>query len=72
LVSVNGRAASRLRLLEGWQTTETIIPASYWKPGLNEIELEYAWTVEAGDVYGGDDTREIALKLERLDLRIVK
>lgn len=72
LVNVNGQKAARLSLTEGWQTVEAVVPASFWKAGLNEILLTYLWTVEAGEAYGGEDGRQIAVKLERLDLQIIK
>ena len=57
---------------EGWQILEARVPASFWRKGLNEIQLRYLWTVEAGSVYGGSDDRQIALRLAGLELRSVQ
>ena len=72
IVSVNGREAARLNLAEGWQTTEVVVPASFWKSRLNEIRFDWLWTIEAGEAYGGNDSREIAFKLDILELQIAK
>lgn len=72
VVRVNGLEAARLRLVEGWQTAEAVVPASFWKSRLNEIRFDWLWTIEADEAYGGNDPREIAFKLDVLDLQIVK
>jgi hypothetical protein len=69
---VNRNRAAAITFTEGWQTVETTIPASFWRDGLNEISLRYGWTVEAGSVYGTEDPRQVALRLGRLELQIVK
>ena len=71
-IEVNGRRASSITTSRGWQTVETKIPASFWREGLNEVLFRYGWTVEAESVYGGSDDRQIAFRLEQLDLEIVK
>jgi hypothetical protein len=71
-VEVNGHAATRITLSEGWQSVDARIPAAFWSEGLNEIRLVYGWTVEAGSVYRGSDPRQIAYRLERLRLQIIK
>ena len=71
-IEVNGRRAAGLTLVNGWQTRDVPIPASYWREGLNEIRLVYGWTVDAGLAYGNADPRQIACRLARLELEIVK
>ncbi|HXV60633.1 MAG TPA: hypothetical protein VEK15_08065 [Vicinamibacteria bacterium] len=71
-VSVNGHIAARLGLNEGWQTVGAPVPASFWREGLNEVELRYAWTIRANEVYGVADDRQIAVKLARFELEIVE
>ena len=71
-IEVNGRRAASLSLVEGWQTREVTIPASFWREGMNEIRLVYGWTVNAGTLYGSADSREIACRLTRMELEIVK
>jgi hypothetical protein len=71
-VEVNGNRAGALSPGEDWQIVETRIPASSWKAGLNEIKLRYAWTVEAGEVYGGEDERRVAIRVDKAGLLIVK
>ena len=71
-IEVNGRRAAVIALAEEWQTAEVLVPASFWKEGLNEMKLSYGWTVEAGSVYGGADDRQIALRLGRLELRLAR
>ena len=71
-ITVNGKRAATITLAEGWQSLEARVPASFWRKGLNEIQLLYGWTVEAGSVYGGSDDRQIALRLAGLELRIVQ
>ena len=71
-IEVNGRRVVSLTLVEGWQTREVTIPASYWREGLNEVRLVYGWTVKAGSVHGNADPREIACRLARLELEIIK
>jgi len=71
-ISVNGNRVATITAADGWQILETRVPASFWRKGLNEIQLLYGWTVEAGSVYGGSDDRQIALRLAGLELRIVQ
>ncbi|HSF20289.1 MAG TPA: glycosyltransferase family 39 protein [Vicinamibacteria bacterium] len=71
-VSVNGHIVARLGLNDGWQTVESPVPASFWRAGLNEVELRYAWTVRASEVYGVADDRQIAIKLARFELETVE
>ncbi len=71
-VEVNGSPAATLGLDGGRQVAQVRIPALFWKEGLNEIRFRYDWTVEAEAVYGGEDRRRIALRLEQLQLRIAR
>ncbi|MGH9459913.1 MAG: hypothetical protein ACRD1X_01755 [Vicinamibacteria bacterium] len=71
-IEVNGRRAASLSLVEGWQTREVTVPASFWREGVNEIRLVYGWTVNAGTIYGNADSREIACRLTQLELEIIK
>jgi hypothetical protein len=71
-IEVNGRRAASLSLVEGWQIREVTVPASFWREGVNEIRLVYGWTVHAGTIYGNADSREIACRLTRLELEIIK
>jgi hypothetical protein len=71
-IVVNDRRAGTLRLTEGWQTVAMDVPESFWNEGINEVKFRYAWVVEAGEIYGGEDPRRIALRLSRFGLRIVK
>ena len=71
-IVVNRRKVSTVTLGSGLRAVEVEIPASFWMEGLNEIRLRYGWIVEAESAYGVADDRHIALRLERLDLEIVK
>jgi hypothetical protein len=50
--------------------SEVTIPKDFWNTGLNEIRFRYAHTARADEVYGGSDPRELAVRLERFELRI--
>jgi hypothetical protein len=67
-VKVNGRAIRSWTLAVGLQTQTMEIGAAAWKRGLNEVRFTFGWTVDAGEVYATSDQRQIAWRVERLDL----
>jgi hypothetical protein len=69
-LEVNGAGAGVLRFGAQRGADEMLVPAEYWRAGLNEIVFRYRYRVRAGEVYGGNDPREIALRLERVALTI--
>jgi hypothetical protein len=69
-VEVNGAGAGALSFAARHGAEEMLVPADYWRPGLNEIVFRYRYTVRASEAYGGNDPREIALRLERVALTI--
>jgi len=66
-VRVNGRSAATLSLTREKAEREVLVPAAHWRTGLNEIELVYAWTVEAREVYRTREVRRLAWKAEEFD-----
>ncbi len=71
-VEVNGASAGRLAFAPGISAAEIPVNERFWRRGLNEIVFRYRYTVDAGEAYDGSDPRRIALRLERLELRIEK
>jgi hypothetical protein len=69
-VVVNGRPAGLMTLTAEASASEVTIPKDFWNTGLNEIRFRYAHTARADEVYGGSDPRELAVRLERFELRI--
>ncbi len=67
-VRVNGRSAATLSITQEKTEREVLVPAAYWRTGLNEIELVYAWTVEAREVYRTRESRRLAWKAEAFEL----
>jgi hypothetical protein len=66
----NGTDLGRWTLLPDLQARSLDVPAAIQRAGLNELVFRYAWTVRAGDAYGGDDARTIAVRATRLELRL--
>jgi hypothetical protein len=71
-VWVNGERAGIVTMPEEPTTVEIGVPARFWRYRLNEIVLQYGFTVRADDLYGGSDPRQIAIQLESLELSIEK
>jgi hypothetical protein len=67
-VRVNGRSAATLSMTRERTERDVLVPAAHWRTGLNEIELVYAWTVEAREVYRSREIRRLAWKAEELEL----
>ena len=71
-VEMNGASAGRLAFAPGISAAEIPVNERFWRRGLNEIVFRYRYTVDAGEAYGDSNPRRIALRLERLELRIEK
>lgn len=69
-LEINGNAPGLVSLAPGKTVAEAVVQAEFWKAGLNEIVFRYSYTVNAGEAYGTSDPRRIAVRLERLELRL--
>ncbi len=70
VLEVNGARVGTLSMKAETHIAEITVPARFVKRGLNEIVFRYLDTVRADELYGGSDPRQIALRLERLELLI--
>jgi hypothetical protein len=69
-VLVNDRPAGMITITSDAPERELVVPRELWKTGLNEVLFRYSHTARADEIYGGSDPRELALRLERFELRI--
>ena len=67
-VRVNGRSAGAVTLTGETTDRELLVPAPYWRKGINEVAFAYAWTVEAREVYRTREARRLAWKAEEVEL----
>ena len=65
--SQRDRAGARRRRA-GWQEIRLVAPRSTWWIGFNQLQLVFSSTVSPRDVGAGDDTRQLALALSRVDV----
>jgi hypothetical protein len=69
-VYVNGTPHGRLALGPEWAQYELTLPASLFRPGLNEVTFRYGYTVAPAKVIPGNiDTRTLAVAFDYVALR---
>lgn len=69
-VYVNGTPHGRLRLEPEWAQYELTLPASLFRPGLNEVSFRYGYAVAPAKVVpGSTDTRTLAVAFDYVALR---
>jgi hypothetical protein len=69
-VYVNGTAHGRLALEPEWAQYELPLPASLFRPGLNEVTFRYGYAIAPTKVMPGNtDTRILAVGFDYVALR---
>jgi arylsulfatase A-like enzyme len=70
-VEVNGSAVGEAVLSPGFRDYSFALPRGVVGPGLNRVELEFAWTAAPADhLPGNTDTRTLAAAFERIVLGV--
>jgi hypothetical protein len=65
---LNGTVLAHVSLAAGWQEVRLVAPRSTWWIGFNQLQLVFSSTVSPRDVGAGDDTRQLALAVSRVDV----
>jgi hypothetical protein len=66
---LNGTVLAETAIAAGWQDIRLVAPRSAWWVGFNQLQLLFFSTVSPRDVGAGDDPRQLALALSRVDVR---
>ena len=65
---LNGTVLAHVSVAAGWQEIRLVAPRSTWWIGFNQLQLVFSSTVSPRDVGAGDDARQLALAVSRLDV----
>jgi hypothetical protein len=65
---LNGNMLAQSTIPDGWHDIRFIAPRSTWWVGFNELRLVFSSTVSPRDVGAGDDPRQLALGVSRIDV----
>jgi hypothetical protein len=65
---LNGTVLAHVAVAPGWQEIRLVAPRSTWWIGFNQLQLVFSSTVSPRDVGAGDDRRQLALALSRVDV----
>jgi hypothetical protein len=65
---LNGTVLAHVAVAAGWQEVRLVAPRSTWWIGFNQLQLVFSSTVSPRDVGAGDDTRQLALAVSRVDV----
>jgi hypothetical protein len=65
---LNGTVLAHVSIAAGWQEVRLVAPRSTWWIGFNQLQLVFSSTVSPRDVGAGDDTRQLALAVSRVDV----
>ena len=65
---LNGTVLAHVAVATGWQEIRLVAPRSTWWIGFNQLQLVFSSTVSPRDVGAGDDARQLALALSRVDV----
>jgi hypothetical protein len=65
---LNGTVLAHVAVAAGWQEIRLVAPRSTWWIGFNQLQLVFSSTVSPRDVGAGDDTRQLALAVSRVDV----
>jgi hypothetical protein len=65
---LNGTVLAHVVVAAGWQEVRLVAPRSTWWIGFNQLQLVFSSTVSPRDVGAGDDTRQLALAVSRVDV----
>jgi hypothetical protein len=71
-IYINGEKASSIKLRNGFNSYKTLIPKSYWKPGLNEIKFHYQYCQQPRAVMESNDGRLLGVAIDYVKLQIIK
>jgi hypothetical protein len=69
-VVVNGHSQPPAALPPGWNVIEMTVNDDLWRPGVNDVVLQFAWAARPADVGLGDDGRNFAAQVDYI--RIAK
>lgn len=70
-IEVNGRVVSEIELTtsEGmWQDVECVVPASYWRQGVNRVAFLFSYAQSPFEVGMGEDRRTLAVAFQELEI----
>jgi hypothetical protein len=65
---LNGTVLAHVPVAAGWQEIRFAAPRSTWWIGFNQLQLVFSSTVSPRDIGAGDDARQLALALSRVDV----
>jgi hypothetical protein len=65
---LNGNMLAQSTIPDGWHEIRFIAPRATWWVGFNELRLVFSSTVSPRDVGAGDDPRQLALGVSRIDV----
>jgi hypothetical protein len=71
-IYINGKKASSIKLSNGFNSYKTLIPKSYWKPGLNVIKFQYKFCQQPRAVMESNDGRLLGVAIDYVKLQIIK
>jgi hypothetical protein len=67
---LNGTLLAHVAVAPGWQEIRLPAPRSTWWIGFNQLQLVFSSTVSPRDAGSGDDPRQLALGLSRVDVTL--
>jgi hypothetical protein len=65
---LNGQMLAHATVPAGWQEIRLAAPRSTWWVGFNQLRIVFSSTVSPREVGAGDDPRQLALELNRVDV----
>jgi hypothetical protein len=69
---LNGNVLAQTAIPGGWQEIRFVAPRSAWWIGFNQLQLVFSSTVSPREAGAGDDPRQLALGLGRVDVTPLK